>query len=193
MVIGMLKTKIFNSYKDKTMDMLKKEEEEIRVKLLLTPGDKKLLKKLASLLYYMEDIEGAIKIYEKLIDLDSKNSDFFGFLGYLHYEKEELKKASEYLEMASDLDPRSPFLYFLLGNTYSRIGMIREATENYELAIFLDLDIYIAHKDFAKKYEEMGRVKKALKEYIAAYEIDPRDGKILKNIERLKEIVGGKS
>lgn len=189
----MLKTKIFNSYKDKTVEMLKKEEEELRVKLILTPGDKKLLKKLASLLYYMEDIEGAIGIYEKLIVLDSKNSDFFGFLGYLHYEKEELKEAAECLEVASDLDPRSPFIYFLLGNTYSRIGMIREATENYEFAIFLDLDIYMAHRDFAQKYEEMGRLKKALKEYIAAYEIDHRDEKILNKIERLREKIGGNS
>ncbi|MGL4969699.1 MAG: tetratricopeptide repeat protein, partial [Fusobacteriaceae bacterium] len=138
-VMEMLKTKIFRNYRDKNTEMLKNEEAEIRIALLLEPGDKKLLKKLASLLYYMEDIDGAIKIYQKLISLEPKNSDFLGFLGYLYYEKDELKEAVELLEKAADLDPRAPFLHFLLGNAYSRMGLIREAAQNYDFAIFLDL------------------------------------------------------
>ncbi|MGL5965310.1 MAG: tetratricopeptide repeat protein [Fusobacteriaceae bacterium] len=188
----MLKTRIFKNYKGKALENLKDEEAEIRLSLLIKPGDRKILEKLASILYYVGDIDGAINIYNKLVSFESENSDFLGFLGYLHYERDDFKKASELLEKAVKKDQNAPFIHFLLGNAYSRMGMIREAAHNYDFAIFLDLDIYLAYRDFAQKYEEMGREKKALKEYIAAYEIDPRDEKLLKKIEWLQERVGGK-
>lgn len=77
-----------------------------------------------------------------------------------------------------------PFVYFLLGNVYSRIGNIVEAIKCYDLSIFSEDDIHI---DFGKKYEEIGSLDRALKEYKTAYEIDPRDKKILEKISELSK------
>ena len=46
---------------------------------------------------------------------------------------------------------------------------------------------YDIHIDFGKKYEEIGSLDRALKEYKTAYEIDPRDKKILEKISELSK------
>ncbi|MBC2856011.1 MAG: tetratricopeptide repeat protein [Cetobacterium sp.] len=181
----MLKTQIFNKYCNKEMDLFTYEE-HLRFELLENPNDKAKLEELATILYYKKDCKGAVKIYEKLLKMDSKNAQLWGFIGYLSYELEDYKKAIECFNNYLDLEPEEPFVYFLLGNVCSRAGLVREAINSYDFAIFLDLDIYTAHLDFAKKYEDMGRRRRALREYITAYEIDPRDSQIKEKIEYLK-------
>lgn len=181
----MLRTEIFKMYSDKNIEFLNEKEEEIRLKLLLDPKNIKKIKELAQILYFKKDVEGAIKVYQKMVDLKSNKHEYLGYLGYLNYEAENLKEAIRCLEEAVELDPGDPFKYFLLGNANSRLGLIKEAVFNYDLAIFLDFDMYKAHLDFAKKYEDMNRIEKALREYRAAYEIDPRDIKIKEKIESL--------
>lgn len=183
----LLKTEIFRNYSNK--DLIK-EEEILRFSLLENPQDIKKLKELAIVLYNKKDYSGAIKLYEKIVKIESENSDNFAFLGYLYYEKENYSKAIENYEIALEIDPDRSFVYFLLGNSYSRAGLIKEAINSYDFAIFLDLDIYTAHLDFAKKYEVIGQKEKALKEYIIAYEIDPRDKSIANTIARLKSELG---
>ncbi|MGL5050753.1 MAG: tetratricopeptide repeat protein [Fusobacteriaceae bacterium] len=181
----MLRTEIFKIYSDKNMEFLNDKEEEVRLKLLLDPKNLKKLKELGEILYYKRDVEGAISVYEKMIELENNEHEFLGFLGYLYYEAENLNRAIKCLEKSLELDPGDPFKYFLLGNANSRLGFIKEAVFNYDFAIFLDFDMYSAHLDFAKKYEEMNRIEKSLREYKAAYEIDPRDLKIKEKIESL--------
>lgn len=183
----MLRTKIFTEWCCKKD--LRAREEEIRMELLEDCKNIELLKELGAILYYSKCDEEAIRIYEKLLKLDTDNFNYMAFLGYLHYELEEHPTAIEYFNRSLDLEPDSPFVYFLLGNSYSRNGNIIEAIRSYDFAIFLDFDIYTAHIDFAKRYEDMGRTERALKEYITAFEIDPRDKEIEKKINELKQEV----
>ncbi len=179
----MLRGKIFgNGIKSAN---LSSKEEELRIKLLVEPNNKLLLKELALMTYYLKDYSSSKKIFKKLVELDPKNKENFAFLGYLYYELEDYTKAIKnyllYLEEEKD-----PFVFFLLGNAYSRIGKIIEAIEAYEEVIYLNEDMYLLHLAFAKNYEEKEKDKKALCEYKAAYEIDPRDKKILEKIEYLQ-------
>ena len=160
-------------------------EENLRYDLLSTPDDAKKMEQLATLLYHKGDYEGAIKLYEKVINSE-EIARKYAFLGYLYFEKEDYQNAIIYFEKSLDIDPKNGFVYFLLGNSYSRTGKVIQAVTNYDFAIFLNLDIYKAHLNFAKKYENMGLISRALKEYIIAYEIDPRNKEIKKKIESLK-------
>lgn len=182
----MLKTQIFKKYNNEIPDLFLYEQ-DLRFELL---NDSKNLEKLAELgrvLYYKKDCQGAVKIYEKLLNVEPENTEYLGFMGFLCYELENYKCAIECYNRFLDVAPNDPFVYFLLGNAYSRAGLIKEAINSYDFAIFLDLDIYTAHLDFAVKYEAMGRFRKALREYIAAYEIDPRDSQIKRKIIQLEE------
>lgn len=147
----------------------------------------KALEELGAIYYYEKKDLEAVEIYEKLTQLEPKNSNIWGFLGYLYYELDDLDNAIEKLDYSLDLSPSSPFIYFILGNAYSRAGKIKEAVDSFDFAIFLDFDIYSAHIDFAKKYEDMGRLGRSLREYIAAYEIDSRDKSIKEKIDLLRE------
>ena len=89
--------------------------------------------------------------------------------------------------LRSEIFKKYAFCIFFLGNVYSRIGNIVEAIKYYDLAIFSEDDIYDIHIDFGKKYEEIGNLDRALKEYKTAYEIDPRDKKILEKISELSK------
>ena len=144
----LLKTEIFRDYSDKD---LVKEEEEIRFSLLENPQNIENLKSLAAILYYKRDYNGAIKLYEKIVNTNPENADYAAFLGYLYYENENYENAIDYFNKSLEIAPDNSFAHFLLGNTYSRAGLIKEAINSYDFAIFLDLDIYTAHLDFAKK------------------------------------------
>lgn len=180
----MLKTEIFKKYCEE--ENLEEKEENLRLSLFTDSENIVKLRELAAITYYKKNYNAAIKIYEKLIKLEPENGDNFAFYGFLNYEMENYEEAIKYFLEAIDKIKDAPFVHFLLGNAYSRIGQIVEATRHYDLAIFSHEDIYKIHLEFAKKYEEMGRNKKAYREYIAAYEIDPRDKKILEKIEMIK-------
>ncbi|MGL4307640.1 tetratricopeptide repeat protein [Cetobacterium sp. SF1] len=182
----MLKTQIFEKYNNEIEDLFTYEH-NLRFELLVDNDNMEKLQELARILYYKKDCQGAAKIYEKLLKIDPKNTEFLGFMGYLCYELENYKVAIECFNRFLDIAPNDPFVYFLLGNSYARAGLIKEAINSYDFSIFLDLDIYTAHLDFAIKYESMGRFRKALREYIAAYEIDPRDSTIKDKILKLQE------
>ena len=175
-------TEIFAKF---DLEFLTTTEENLRYELLSNPKDNKKLEQLATLLYHKGDYDGAINLYQKIINID-KTAKKYAFLGYLYFEKDDYQSAISCFEKSLDLDPKNAFVYFLLGNSYSRIGKVIDAVTNYDLAIFLNLDIYKAHIDFAQKYEQIGLLKRALKEYIIAYEIDPRNKEIKNKIESLK-------
>ena len=162
------------------------KEENLRVDLLNDPGNIKKMEELAILMYHKGDYDGAIALYQRILQLENVSNQY-SFLGYLYFEKEEYEKAISFFEKSLDLNPNNAFVYFLLGNAYSRVGKVIQAVNNYDIAIFLDLDIYKAHVDFAKKYEAMGLLDRAIKEYTIAYEIDPRNKKIKTKIENLKD------
>lgn len=181
----MLRAEIFKKYD--SIEDLEKKEEELRISLLVNGNDVKNLKELGFLTYYKKDYSSAIRIFKKLIELEPRNSNFIAFLGYLYYENDEYEKSVDYYLKALEISKNMPFVYFLLGNVYSRIGNIVEAIKCYDLAIFSEDDIYDIHIDFGKKYEEIGSLDRALKEYKTAYEIDPRNKKILEKISELSK------
>jgi len=181
----MVRTTVFKQFcKDK--EKLTERVVKLEAELEQNENNIEKLKELAIIYHYIKEDGKAIKIYEKLIELEPEDAELLAFLGYLHYEQDHIDEAIDCLNDSLDIDSTAAFVFFLLGNAYSRAGMIREAVDSYDFAIFLDLDMYKAHLDFAVKYEEMGREKRALKEYIAAYEIDPRDVKIKEKIEKLQ-------
>lgn len=180
----MVRTKVFKQFcsdEAKLYSRIKLLEDE----LINSPDNIQKLTELATIYHYVKEDAKAIKIYEKLVELEPEDAEILAFLGYLHYELDHMDEAIDYLNDSLDIDPSAAFVFFLLGNAYSRTGLIREAVDAFDFSIFLDLDMYKAHLDFAIKYEEMGRKKKALKEYIAAYEIDARDKSIKAKIDML--------
>ena len=187
---NLFKTDIFTEFE---LEDLKQKEIELRYELLIDSKNNDKLEDLAIVLYHKRDYDGAIELYEKVIERDQDRlAEKYAFLGYLHFENDNYQDAIELFEKSLDLNPY-PFVFFLLGNAYSRIGEVIKAVKNYDLAIFMNFDIYQAHLNFAKRYETINRFRRALKEYTIAYEIDPRNKEIKSKIDEIKEKLKNKS
>ena len=144
------------------------------------------LKELGAIYHYIHEDRIAIRIYEKILQIDPKDSDVRAYLGYLYYEIGNMQKSVEELNSSLDLNPKNSFGYFLLGNSYSRLGLVKEAVRSYDMALLLGLDVYRAHMDFASKFEDMNRKHRALLEYKSAYEVGPKSRNLMLKIRELE-------
>lgn len=125
---------------------------------------------------YQFDVRGALKDYERAIQLNPNDStahhwlggDCFAATGQHAREVAELKRALE-------LDPLSLIINSNLGVAYNRAGRFEEAVAQFRKAVQMDDRFYPAHREYALALELQGKIPEAISEYekAAALTDDP--------------------
>ena len=125
---------------------------------------------------YQFDVAGALKDYERAIELNPNDAtahhwlggDCFSATGQHTREVAELKRAAE-------LDPLSLIINSNLGVAYTRAGRLDEAVAQLRKAIELDDSFYPAHREYGLALELQGKIPEAISQYerAAALTDDP--------------------
>ena len=158
----------------------------------LSLGDGGGWRPMAQLLIKMNELDGAIGIYQMLLDkVDFSNKADGAFLhnqlGYIFKQKEQLQTAFEHYQQAlrihqtymADTDSRLSSLYSNMGAILKRLGDPHGALKYYELVLKIDLvatkpnqlEIAVDHNNIGSVLDDLGRYSEALKSYEEALTI----------------------
>jgi len=140
--------------------------------------------------------QGAISLFNKIIDADPKNPRFRLNLGNLYYDQKKYNEAILELKEAIKLEPKDSRFHFLLGNAYNKKGSLSEAVKEYEDAVKLNPRHFMAHYNLGRIYTLLNRNQDAIREYEEALKIRPDHSFSLNNlayiyIEKYKDFARG--
>lgn len=102
---------------------------------------------IATALYNRDNVQEAIKEWEKAIEIFPDEVTFHYCISYAYIQAEDYAKAIHYGESAVELDSNNSFCYDTLGWAYYNKGMLQEALKELEKAMQLNPKV-----DFIKNH-----------------------------------------
>jgi tetratricopeptide (TPR) repeat protein len=165
------KAQIYNSLRQK-----EKANTELKRAYEIDPTDTDVVLDMGVMYELDNQIDMAIKMYKKCIDLKSNLSGAYGNLANI-YNDNELKKDSAlyYHQKALFVDNKNPNSYYNFGNYYKKNKKYDLALEMYAKAIELNPSLTPAYINTAAIYEFNKDFKKAIDFVLKAIEITPED------------------
>ncbi|KPK42675.1 MAG: hypothetical protein AMJ78_01670 [Omnitrophica WOR_2 bacterium SM23_29] len=128
------------------------------------------------------DEDEAIRMYEKVMELDPTFALAFIYIGKIHYRNNKYLDSIKFYRRAVELVPTNANYWNDLAGAYLKARKLKEAAQSYEKA----LDIYpytlAARVNLGGVYSELGNPKRALEEYMLALRLAPDMPDIYYNI-----------
>ena len=118
------------------------------------------------------DKNGAIKLYQEILDLDPNYAPASINLGTLHFHLRRYTQAEEYYRRATIADPTYVLAYFDLGNVLDELERMDDAIAAYRQAVTLSPTYADAHYNLALAYERKGEHRSALRHWQTYVRID---------------------
>jgi tetratricopeptide (TPR) repeat protein len=165
------KAQIYNSLKQKG-----KANIELKHAYEIDPTDTDIVLDMGVMYEHDNQIDMAIKMYKKCIELKSNLSGAYGNLANI-YNENELKKDSAlyYHQKALFVDNKNPNSYYNFGNYYRKNEKYDLALEMYAKAIEFNPSLTSAYINTAVIYEIEKDFKKAIDYVSKAIDIEPDD------------------
>jgi tetratricopeptide (TPR) repeat protein len=148
---------------------------------MLTKGDE---------LYKKNEIKGAIRDYNKALELKGPNLKAYLGVSQCYKAMNEYKKSMEYAKMALELKSDSSNALFLLGISLFKQDYPDSALKNLENAIQISPDLSEGHFMIGEIHTSLGRKEDAIKSYTKYLELC-KDDKTSKAIrEKIARLSG---
>lgn len=165
------KAQIYNSLRQK-----EKANTELKRAHEIDPTDTDIVLDMGVMYERDNQMDMAIKMYKKCIDLKSNLSGAYGNLASI-YNDNELKRDSAlvYYQKALFVDNKNANHYYNFGNYYKKDKKYDLALEMYSKAIELNSSLTQAYINTAVIYDEEKDLKKAINFVLKAIEITPED------------------
>jgi tetratricopeptide (TPR) repeat protein len=122
---------------------------------------------------YGNDVDAALKFFEKAVSINPKNSEAFLFLCQVYSSQKNDAKALEAALKARRLSPYGYSEGINLGTVYSRLGMARESAAEYLDLIRLYPERSMAYYNLAEIFYSAGDRERALFYVEGALRSDP--------------------
>ncbi|MCG5056654.1 MAG: tetratricopeptide repeat protein [Limnoraphis sp. WC205] len=122
----------------------------------------------AELLFSQGNIEAAISLYQRSIELNSKFSWSYHQLGEAFFQLEKWEEAISAYHHAIKLNPKFSWSYYNLGNALSEMNQFQEAISAYSQAIVLDSDFAWSYYKLGVALSQESRWGEAIKAYFQA-------------------------
>ena len=118
------------------------------------------------------DHDEAIRVYQKVLEIEPQHAAAHINLGTLYYNRQEFGAAESHYRAAVKADPRYALAYFDLGNVLDETGRFQEAIAAYKAAIQLAPTYADAHYNLALAYERMRESRSALRHWTTYVKLD---------------------
>jgi tetratricopeptide (TPR) repeat protein len=117
----------------------------------------------------------AIRLYERIIELDSGFAPACINLGTIHFHLRQFEQAERFYRQATKSDPEYVLAYFDLGNVLDELQRLDESIAAYRQAVALAPRYADAHYNLALAHERRGEARSALRHWQAYTRLD-KDG-----------------
>jgi tetratricopeptide (TPR) repeat protein len=142
----------------------------------LRPSNSVVYLNLGKALRAKGDVEGAIRICGRAIELDPKfASPHYDLGAILCDDKRDYDRAIACFRRALELDPRLVLAHLSLGNALRKKGDLDGAIACYKKALELDPKYALAHLNLGNALREKGDLDCAIAYHKRALELDPKD------------------
>jgi predicted O-linked N-acetylglucosamine transferase (SPINDLY family) len=137
---------------------------EVGYKTLLNeaPNNSIVLSNLATIAQQRGDLESALEIYEKSLQVDQHQPNALNNYGVILQKLKRLYEAIKFYDLAISLKSEHAQAYANKANALSELKKFKEAQLNYDRAIHFKPDYPNAYFNKAKSYKEDGQIEKAL-------------------------------
>lgn len=123
--------------------------------------------------YYVQQWQNDIDLFQKAIDVESKNQVAHNNLGLAYMSHNEYQKAFKHISQAIKIHPGDALAHNNMGFLLFKQGEIDRAIKYYNNAIYLDPDFKKAHANLALAFSTKNRPDEAIEHYKTALAIDP--------------------
>ncbi|MCP4689505.1 MAG: tetratricopeptide repeat protein, partial [Desulfobacterales bacterium] len=134
------------------------------------------------------DAEGALRSYEKALDLDPAEQDapsIYSYMGVSLKEMERFPEALDVLKKGLALDSERIDILNLMGFCYFKLKAHEKAIDSFREVIRLNPSSAIDYANIASNYRELGKRDKAIKYYEMALAMDPSISFARDSLEKL--------
>jgi tetratricopeptide (TPR) repeat protein len=114
----------------------------------------------------------AIKLYQKIMELDPGFAPAWINLGTIHFHLREFDWAEQLYRRATEIDPAYVLAFFDLGNVLDELQRLDESIAAYRRAVALAPRYADAHYNLALAHERKGEARSALRHWQAYIRLD---------------------
>ncbi|MFB5605980.1 MAG: tetratricopeptide repeat protein, partial [Nitrosarchaeum sp.] len=117
------------------------------------------LLKLGYARFHLDEFNEALKVYDKILDIDVTNPEAWNLKSLVHYEQKNYAKALDAIEKAVESDPTYAMAWYNKACFLSLVNQVPEALESLKRSIEIDVKNArksIRDKDFANVRIEEG-------------------------------------
>ena len=150
--------------------------------LKLNSDDEDALYLLGSIERKQGNLNDAIIVYQKLVDLQPQNASLWSNLGVLCIQQRQLERAIECLEKAIAIDPNFAQAYSNLGQLNQDLGKTEIAQKYLEQATSLNPKDTTAQYNLGNVYKHQGNLSLAIATYQKAMKLNPYYDGIYNNL-----------
>jgi tetratricopeptide (TPR) repeat protein len=106
--------------------------------------------------------QGAMALYEEILELDPKFAAAYINLGTIHFHLRQYGRSEELYRLATEADPTYVLAFFDLGNVLDELERLDESIAAYRQAVELAPRYADAHYNLALAHERKGQLRQAL-------------------------------
>lgn len=159
----------------------KENDKEVKNEALPSENEEKIAKltEVALEKYQKSDYEGAIKEYDKIIELDPNNATVYGNRGVIKGILENIKGAVSDTKKAIELEPDNPVHYHSLATVYFNQNKFKKALDFCNQAIQKDASYDIAYYTRARTQLGLKNKEGACQDFKKALELGMQDAQFM--------------
>ena len=150
------------------------------------PNNKHIHMDIADILAALGKEDTAIYHYEKVSQIDPKNSRAIFLKGIVFEKQGKWDQAKKMYSQGTKMEHNNPLGQFYLGRAYLQNGELEEAEKSFQMSVILKPNLLHARKYLAWVYELLEKNEEALKEYNLLLKLNKDDTFIKERIENLK-------
>ena len=150
------------------------------------PNNKHIHMDIADILAALGKEDTAIYHYEKVSQIDPKNSRALFLKGIIFEKQGKWDRAKAMYSQGTKMEHNNPLGQFYLGRAYLQNGELEEAEKSFQMSVILKPNLLHARKYLAWVYELLEKNEEALKEYNLLLKLNKDDTFIKERIENLK-------
>jgi tetratricopeptide (TPR) repeat protein len=120
-----------------------------------------------------DDIEGAIAVYQQVVEQEPNNAGGYIGLGSCYLMKEDLAAAEQAYQHARTLEPQSTMALLGLGSTAYRQAQYQSAKDFYEEALRIKSDLADAHWGLGLACDALNERAKAIEHFERFLQLAP--------------------
>ena len=150
------------------------------------PNNKHIHMDIADILAALGKEDTAIYHYEKVSQIDPKNSRALFLKGIIFEKQGKWDQAKAMYSQGTKMEHNNPLGQFYLGRAYLQNGELEEAEKSFQMSVILKPNLLHARKYLAWVYELLEKNEEALKEYNLLLKLNKDDTFIKERVENLK-------